>query len=614
MTIASFLWLIPSAPLLAWLAGEIFRARLGRRATLGLSIGAAVLSGLILCVAGRALLRVPPPQRVLEQVAFPWISVGEFIVQPQFRLDSLSLCVAGVLVLVALATHVFAVGHRAQGPWVEDSAISSGILGTALVAVTVDDLAVVAGAWIVLSLCVFVGNVLREAPRRALGARLGQFLLAWGDAALVIAAVIAFVNYGSTELNAAFRDAEASVTWKPTALVLLAAFVVAAVWIRAGLVPFHFWLKATARAPIGVNALVQSAALIGTATYMLVRCRPLLDYCPLLTSVLLGAACLSALWSACAAVRRRSIRLLLSDSSASQNAYILLATVAAGGPVGVPLLALHGISKALMWFSVGGLERDWGQAALPAERRLMSAAPLRTVAFSVGAAGVLAVPVAATYLGITRGAAGLSAGVFFHSFWWLLAFLGVAASAYYALFAPLALFFARRSPDEKGGPGLPAATTGALALVLIAGGAGALLAMPRFLESEAFSPIRLPMFAAHPTAYLFGLALSARLLAALLALVVAVGVFAVLLVWRLRGPRPAIPEEPPTVTTVTSPLAALLRALPAHFGDRAATFLSDVTLGLGESGGRFFGLAENSLLGLLLALALGLVLALVLLR
>jgi len=83
--------------------------------------------------------------------------------------------------------------------------------------------------------------------------------------------------------------------------------------------------------------------------------------------------------------------------------------------------------------------------------------------------------------------------------------------------------------------------------------------------------------------------------------------------WR-RGYLPAPTAEPTGGPAfVSTPLGARLRSLPLNLGERAAAFLSNGVVSLGEGGG-LLAFPDYSVLAFILALATGLAFAVVLLR
>ena len=611
MSADSFLWLVPFGPMTATAVVLLLGRRVGRQWGLGLALAATVVSVCELYAAGRVLMGLPPLERHLEQVVFQWMSVGEFILQPSLRLDGLVLPVSGAILLVALAVQVYALSSQGSERWMENGVLAAGLGGAAVLVAFSDDLLGITAAAIGTSIAVYLMG--RRFSEQALisPSRVALFSMACGDGALFAAAAIAYTCFGSTEPGFVVAEVERSFLAQPTAVLPFVGLIAFAVWVRAGLPPFHLWMRDTAGYPASAAALIQSVAVSGTSVYLVLRLRPLLDLAFPLPVVLAVVAALGALWSAVAAARSRSVRLALSHSTVSQNCFIMLAALLDAGLLAVCLLAAHAVGKALMWLSSAGLEPDEGKALAGGTSGLARAGALSVGAFWVGGIGLIGVSGAATLFALPQVLQAAVTGTPSQLVWWAIAVLGAGVTSCYACFLSLRLSDRRGAEVRGTGHQTPTVQRLALAILLLGGVGGVFFARPycagerlllaRLLEPKIVSPP--PLVSSQ----------LAGLLVGLVAVAVGAGALTAAAMWR-RGYLPgAGPELGRGLAAVSARWGARLKSLPINLGDHVAGFLGDAVLGL-EQGGGLMAFPDCSARAFALAVAIGLAFAVVLLR
>ena len=108
------LWIIPALPLGAVALSLLLGDRLGRRGTAWLACGSV---GASFGFAVRAVLTLaarPPADRAIGEIAYRWMSVGDFSADVGFLLDPLSAVMALVVTGVGFLIHVYSVGYMAH--------------------------------------------------------------------------------------------------------------------------------------------------------------------------------------------------------------------------------------------------------------------------------------------------------------------------------------------------------------------------------------------------------------------------------------------------------------------------------------------------------------------
>ncbi|WP_052241215.1 proton-conducting transporter membrane subunit [Microbacterium hominis] len=269
--------------------------------------------------------------------------------------------------------------------------------------IAADDIVLLAAGWTFATLSMIAllrtggqGAQTRLAVRRAAAA------LLVGDAALWVAVAVAVVTTGSSALSAVsgLRD-------KP-ALAVGAGVALAAV-ARAGSVPFHRWLPATAAATTPVSALLH-AGFVNAGALLLLRFSPVPSIAGVWIVAVAGSMTLLA--ASTAMLVRPDVKGRLVHSTAAQMGFMLLACSL--GAFGVALVHVigHALFKASLFLGAGSA----------VERAVMTRSAPREARSRVGAwAGASVVVLAAA-------AAAAVGGVLTHSAAVLLIFVAATAA------------------------------------------------------------------------------------------------------------------------------------------------------------------------------------------
>ena len=242
---------------------------------------------------------------------------------------------------------------------------------------------------------------------------------------------------------------------EPGSVIVVAAVIFAAFFLKLGLFPFHFWLPAVyvgSHAPV---AATLSGAVANIGAYGLLRfgggILPREFELGAAAVMAIGAA--SIIYGSLQAVSRRNTSEVLAYSAIGQAGYIILA-LGVGGPVGYAAAVLYAVvnslNKAVLFLSAGLRGPEVGAA------------------FAVGAFSVVGVPPAAGFLGkvamFKTGAAvdALPASLALVS----LVFLGSALSFVYSFQVYQRRFMAPQ-PEGSGKPSPAAARALVVALAVL---------------------------------------------------------------------------------------------------------------------------------------------------
>ncbi len=186
-------------------------------------------------------------------------------------------------------------------------------------------------------------------------------------------------------------------------LQLACLLLMAGVGVKAAIVPLHGWLPRAMVAPAPVSALLHAVAVVKAGAFGVVRIvyevygvefAQSLD----LLAPLAVAAAVTILWGSLRALFQDDLKKRLAFSTVSQVSYIVLG-VALFGPLGTVGGLVHlvhqGIMKITLFFCAGNYAETLGIHKVSemdgAGRRM----PWTTLAFSVGALGMMGAPLTA---------------------------------------------------------------------------------------------------------------------------------------------------------------------------------------------------------------------------
>lgn len=221
-------------------------------------------------------------------------------------------------------------------------------------------------------------------------------------------------------------------------LRLIFLLLMAGLGVKAALVPLHGWLPRAMVAPAPVSALLHAVAVVKAGAFGVVRvvyevygvefAQSLQLLAPLAI-----AACITIIWGSLRALWQDDLKRRLAYSTISQISYIVLG-VALYGPIGTVGGLVHlvhqGIMKITLFFCAGNYSETLGVHKVSEMNGVGRRMPLTTAAFSIGALGMIGVPLTAGYISkhyLSEGAAAAGAA------WagWVLIASGLLNAGYF---------------------------------------------------------------------------------------------------------------------------------------------------------------------------------------
>jgi multicomponent Na+:H+ antiporter subunit D len=320
-----------------------------------------------------------------------------------FKIDALALLFVSLSAVLWLFTTLYAIGYLEHAPH------RSRFFGFFSLCVTATMGIAMAGNlftffifYELLTLATFPLVVHRGTPQAMRG---GTIYLAYtlvGGAVLLAGIVWLQQLAGHTEfVQGGLGNALHGIN--PAILQAVFLLLIAGVGVKAAIVPLHGWLPRAMVAPAPVSALLHAVAVVKAGAFGVVRIVYEIfgiEFAQTL-GVLLPLAIIAAitiLWGSLRALFQDDLKKRLAYSTISQVSYIVLG-VALFGPLGTIGGLVHlvhqGIMKITLFFCAGNYAETLGIHKVSemdgAGRRM----PLTTLAFSIGALGMMGAPLTA---------------------------------------------------------------------------------------------------------------------------------------------------------------------------------------------------------------------------
>ncbi|MDQ9171609.1 proton-conducting transporter membrane subunit [Oxalobacteraceae bacterium R-40] len=221
-------------------------------------------------------------------------------------------------------------------------------------------------------------------------------------------------------------------------LRIIFLLLIIGVGVKAAIVPLHGWLPKAMVAPAPVSALLHAVAVVKAGAFGVVRIVYEVYGIEFSSSLnllapLAIAASITIIWGSLRAIWQDDLKRRLAYSTISQVSYIVLG-VALLGPVatigGLVHLVHQGIMKITLFFCAGNFAETLGVHKISEMNGIGWRMPLSMAAFTLGALGMIGVPMTAGHISkkyLTEGA-DLAGMEWAH---WVLTASGVLNAVYF---------------------------------------------------------------------------------------------------------------------------------------------------------------------------------------
>ena len=218
-------------------------------------------------------------------------------------------------------------------------------------------------AWIVTSLALHRLLLFYSSRPGAQRAARKKFIAARAaDAALITAAVLLAVAYGTTNIATILGDARAGVA--PGLAAAAAACLAVAAMLKSAQFPLHGWLTEVMEAPTPVSALLH-AGVINAGGFLLIRFADVMLLSPAALALLVLVGGFTALFGGLVMLTQPAVKTSLAWSTVAQMGFMTMECGFGLFPLALLHLVAHSLYKAHSFLAAGGAVERIITAARP---------------------------------------------------------------------------------------------------------------------------------------------------------------------------------------------------------------------------------------------------------
>lgn len=348
-----------------------------------------VLMTLLALVHSALLLQAvwdQPPQRQV----IPWLQVVDLDLSVTLEISAVSVGATVLITALSLVAQVFALGYLEKDWGIARFYALMGFFEAAISGIALSDSLFLSYAlleMLTLSTYLLVGFwyaqplVVTAARDAFLTKRVGDLLLLMGVVAL--STLAGSLNF--TDLEAWAQTADLA----PSTATFLGLALIAGPTGKCAQFPLNLWLDEAMEGP-NPASILRNSVVVASGAYVLIKLEPILALSPVALNALVLLGTVTAIGASFVSIAQVDVKRSLSHST---SAYLGLVFVAVGmqqSNVALLFLFAHGISKALMFMSVGSVILTTSTQDLRELGGLASRMPATTAAFVVGAAASIA--------------------------------------------------------------------------------------------------------------------------------------------------------------------------------------------------------------------------------
>lgn len=357
--------LIPVFPLIGFLINGLWYAfgqtspgqkKASAKVTGTIATVAIFLSFIVSLVIFLQLTGLEGEQRVIEEVFFPWITVGKFNLDMTFRIDSLSTLFTLVITGVGTLIHIYSIGYMSHDESPGKFFCYLNLFCFAMLMLVMGaSLPILFLGWEGVGLCSYllIGFWYQDEEKAKAGKK--AFIVnRVGDFGFLLGMFLIFTTFGTLDFEA-LKEAAAHVSADPSTITTICLLLFVGCMGKSAQIPLYLWLPDAMAGPTPVSALIHAATMVTSGIYMVSRLNFLYSQSPTALHVVAAVGAFTAFFAATIALVQKDIKKVLAYSTVSQLGYMFLGCGVGAYSAGVFHVITHAFFKALLFLGAGSV-------------------------------------------------------------------------------------------------------------------------------------------------------------------------------------------------------------------------------------------------------------------
>ncbi|VXD17864.1 NAD(P)H-quinone oxidoreductase subunit F [Planktothrix paucivesiculata] len=338
----------------------------------------------------------------IQQILFHWVHTNSLDLSFALEISPVSLGAMELITALSLVAQCYALGYMEK-----DWALARffGLMGffeAAISGLALSDsllLSYILLELLTLSTYLLVGFWYAQ-PLVVTAARDAFLTKRVGDVLLLMGVVYLSTLAGSLSFSDLEGWAETA-TLMPWQATLLGLALISGPIGKCAQFPLNLWLDEAMEGP-NPASIMRNSVVVASGAYVLIKLQPVLVLSPIASTTLVVLGTITAIGASLVSIAQIDLKRALSHSTSAYLGLVFIAVGESHVDIALLLLFTHAIAKALIFMSAGSVILTTNTQDLTEMGGLWSKMPATTIAFIVGAGGLVALMPLGTFWTMRR--------------------------------------------------------------------------------------------------------------------------------------------------------------------------------------------------------------------